>query len=58
MQLVVSSVNLTVVEAPEHLRVSGSVATPKPAASPFPLERSRMPGLYSIAAQIPSQEEV
>lgn len=57
MQLV-SSVNLTVVEASEHLCVSGSVATPKRAASPFPLERSRMPGLSYIAAQIPSQDKV
>lgn len=57
MQLV-SSVNLTVVEAPEHLCVSGSVATPKLAASPFPLERSRMPDLYYIAAQIPSEDKV
>lgn len=35
MQLTVSPVNLTVVEAPEHLRVSGSVATPKLTASPL-----------------------
>lgn len=44
MQLTVSPVNLTAVEAPEHLHVSGSVATPKLAASSFLLERSRIPG--------------